>query len=460
MVVYVLNKNNKPLMPCKPQRARKLIKEKKAKVVNYKPFTIKLLYGSYGYTQNTNLGIDLGSKNIGVGITTDDRVLSKGDIELRQDVSSLIETKATLRRSRRSRKTRYRKCKFNFRNKRVFNAPKGAKLKPLRKGSNSKKNWRTLATNIDSSRHDGWLPPSIQSRIDNTFFWIDKYYNLLPKCNLSIEVGKFNMAKMINPEIEGIDYQQGEAFGFYNTRYYVFARDNYTCQICKKGKGKILHTHHVLYKSKGGSDRAENLATICDDCHTHENHQPGGVLYEWMIKKKKMKTYKEPPFMNAMRLRIFKKYPQANITYGSITTPRRKELDLEKTHYNDAIAISGIKSIKSNCDEVFKIKQFRKKKRSLHEATARKGRNTKNTESKRNEKNTNFANGFYLNDKVEIFGQTGYITGFSGTSSVYIKNINDEYITIPEKKYKQVSISSLKFINHNNNWQYDANFVI
>ena len=459
MVVYILNKDNKPLMPCRPQRARKLIKEKKAKVVSYKPFTIKLLYGSYGYTQNTNLGIDLGSKNIGVGITTDDRVLSKGDIELRQDVSSLIETKATLRRSRRSRKTRHRKCKFNFRNKRVFNAPKGAKLKPLRKGSNSKKNWRTLATNIDSSRHDGWLPPSIQSRIDNTFFWIDKYYNLLPKCNLSIEVGKFNMAKMINPEIEGIDYQQGEAFGFYNTRYYVFARDNYTCQVCKK-KDKVLHTHHVLYKSKGGSDRAENLATVCDDCHTHENHQPGGVLYEWMIKKKKMKTYKEPPFMNAMRLRIFKKYPQANITYGSITTPRRKELDLEKTHYNDAIAISGIKSIKSNCDEVFKIKQFRKKKRSLHEATARKGRNTKNTESKRNEKNTNFANGFYLNDKVEIFGQTGYITGFSGTSSVYIKNINDEYITIPEKKYKQVSISSLKFINHNNNWQYDANFVI
>ena len=473
MVVYILNKDNKPLMPCRPQRARKLIKEKKAKVVSYKPFTIKLLYGSYGYTQNTNLGIDLGSKHIGVAISSQDIVLSKGEIELRQDVSSLIETKATLRRSRRNRKTRYRKCKFNFRNKRVFNTPKGTKLKPLKKvakapianhlekqvgcskGSNSKNNWRTLATNIDSSRLDGWLPPSIQSRIDNTFFWIDKYYNLLPKCNLSIEVGKFDMAKMINPEIEGTDYQQGEAFGFYNTRYYVFARDNYTCQVCKKSKDKILHTHHVLYKSKGGSDRAENLATVCDDCHTYENHQPGGILYEWMIKKKKMKSYKEPPFMNAMRLRVFKKYPNANITYGSITTPKRKELGLDKSHFNDAIAISGIDTIKSNCNEVFKIRQFRKKKRSLHEATARKGRKTKNTESKRNEKNTNYANGFYLNDKVKIFSQTGYITGFSGTSSVYVKNINDEYITIPEKKYKQVPISNLKFISHNNNWQYE-----
>lgn len=455
MLVYVLNKHNKPLMPCKPQRARKLIKEKKAKVISYKPYTIKLLYGSYGYTQNTNLGIDLGSKNVGVAITSQNKVLAKGEIELRQDVKSLLETKKILRRSRRSRKTRYRKCKFNFRNKRVFSAPKGTKLKPLKKGSKSKKNWRTLATNIDSSRPDGWLPPSIQSRIDNTFFWIDKYYKLLPKCKLSIEVGKFDMAKMINPEIEGTDYQQGEAFGFYNTRYFVFARDNYTCQVCKKSKDKILHTHHVLYRSEGGSDRAENLATVCTDCHTPENHKPGGILYEWMVKKKRMKTYKEPPFMNAMRIRVFKKYPQANITYGSITTPKRKELGLDKTHYNDAIAISGIDFVKQNCDEVFKIKQFRKKKRSLHEATARKGRKTKNTESKRNEKNTVCANGFYLNDKVEVFGQTGYITGFSGNSSVYIKNINDEYITIPEKKYKQVSISSLKFISHNNNWQYE-----
>ena len=455
MLVYVLNKHNKPLMPCKPQRARKLIKEKKAKVVSYKPYTIKLLYGSYGYTHNTNLGIDLVFIFIVVSITSQDKVLSKGEIELRQDVSSLIETKAILRRSRRSRKSRFRKCKFNFRNKRVFSAPKETKLKPIKKGSDSKKNGRTLATNIDSSRPDGWLPPSIQSRIDNTFFWIDKYYNLLTKCKLSIEVGKFDIAKMINPEIEGADYQQGEAEGFYNTRYFVFARDNYTCQVCKKSKDKILHTHHVLYKSKGGSDRAENLATVCTDCHTPENHKPGGILYEWMVKKKRMKTYKEPPFMNAMRIRVFKKYPQANITYGSITTPKRKELGLDKTHYNDAIVISGIDYIKSNCNEVFKIKQFRKKKRSLHEATARKGRKTKNTESKRNEKNTNFAGGFYLNDKVEIFGQTGYITGFSGKSSVYIKNINDEYITIPEKKYKQVPISSLKFISHNNNWQYE-----
>ena len=65
MFVYVLNKHGKPLMPCKPRKARILLKEKKAKVVNRTPFTIQLLYGSSGYKQPINLGVDAGSKYIG-----------------------------------------------------------------------------------------------------------------------------------------------------------------------------------------------------------------------------------------------------------------------------------------------------------------------------------------------------------------------------------------------------------
>ena len=117
--------------------------------------------------------------------------------------------------------------------------------------------------------------------------------------------------------------------------------------------------------------------------------------------------------MNTIRQRVFQKYPNANIVYGSWTTPRRKELSLEKTHYNDAIAISGIESIRHNVDETFKIKQFRKKKRSLYEATARKSRKTPNKTQKRNSKNTKYQNGFYLNDKVRLFGEVGFISGFT-----------------------------------------------
>lgn len=419
MLVFTINKNGEKLMPCKPSKARKLLRDNKAKIVSHQPFTIQLLYGSSGYKQNINLGIDLGAKHIGVAITTEDKVLAKGEIELRDDVPILLGTRKIYRRSRRDRKTRYREPRFLNRTK---------------------------------SKKKGWLPPSILSRIDNSFMWIDKFTSLLPNPKVSIEVGKFDVAKMINPKIEGVDYQKGQTYGYHDIRYFVFARDNYTCQVCKK-KDKILQTHHIVYTSKGGSNRADNLITVCTDCHTSKNHKEGGILYDWMVKNKKVKSYKEAPFMNTLRLRVFNKYPNASITYGSTTTPRRKELGLEKTHYNDAIAISGIEDIGSNTDNIFKIKQFRKKKRSLHEATARKGRKIQNTTQKRNSKNTKCKKGYYLNDKVRAFGKVGFISGFN-SGGCYIKDIEGNYITIPDKNYKQVSFKHLEFICHNNNWQF------
>lgn len=117
-------------------------------------------------------------------------------------------------------------------------------------------------------------------------------------------------------------------------RYFVFARDTYTCQVCKKNGG-LLNTHHIVYRSHGGTDRTDNLITVCTDCHTHENHQKGKILWKWMTEGKKLPRYKEGTFMNVFRKRVSTKYPEANITYGSITTPRRIELGLEKSHAND-----------------------------------------------------------------------------------------------------------------------------
>ncbi|MBZ5752559.1 RNA-guided endonuclease IscB [Metabacillus rhizolycopersici] len=421
MLVFVQNKHGEALMPCKPQKATKLLKSKKARMVSYKPFTIQLLFGSSGYKQPIKVGVDLGAKHTGVAVTTNDQVLAKGEIEVRQDSKSLLETRRTYRRSRRNRKCRYRKPRFDNR-----------------------------------KRQETWLPPSIKSRLYNTFHWIDTFLSLVPYSMLTIEGGKFDIQKMINPEIQGEEYQQGQTLGYHDVRYFVFARDQYTCQVCKK-KGGILNTHHIVYRSHGGSDRADNLITVCTDCHTHENHQMGAILWRWMVEGKKLPTFKEGTFMNIFRKRVFTKYPQANMTYGSVTTPRRKELGLDKTHANDAIAISGIQSIKSNEAIRFKIKQFRKKKRSLHEATARKGRKTKNVTSKRNGKNTKQVKGFYLNDQVRVYGKVGFITGFTGTSMAYIKTIDDEYIQKPNKSYKQVSLKDCELLSHNNNWQFVQN---
>lgn len=415
-----MNMRGDPLMPCTQKKARILLKEGKAVIYKYDPFTIQLTYATGETKQDCHIGIDTGSKHIGMAITSENKVLFKGEIELRQDVKSNIDTKHIYRRSRRNRKTRYRQPRF-----------------------------------LNRKRSDKWLPPSLQNRVDHTFHWIDTFCSLVSDPILHIEVGKFDTAKMINPEINGVDYQHGQTYGFFEERYFVFARDNYTCQCCGKLKDKILQTHHIIYRSNGGTDRVDNLITVCTDCHTSKNHQKGGILYKWQEQHKKVKQYKEPPFMNAIRKRIFARYPNAHTTYGSETTPHRKELGLEKTHYNDAITISGITNIKEDPKEWLLIKQFRKKKRSLHEATARKGRKEPNCFQKRNSKNTPFYRGFYLNDKVKVFGhgQIGYITGFT-SGGAYVKNVDGEYITIPNKSYKQVSIKYLKLLSHNNNWQY------
>ena len=416
--VFVLNMRGKPLMPCTQRKARLLLKEGKAIIKKYNPFTIQLTYATGEAMQDCHVGVDTGSKHIGIAITSGDKVLYKAEVELRQDVKSNLDSKRIYRKNRRNRKTRYRQPRF-----------------------------------LNRKRNDKWLPPSLQSRISSTFHWIDTFCRLVPKHKLHIEVGKFDVAKMINPEIKGVDYQQGQTYGFYDERYFVFTRDNYTCQVCGKSKDKVLRTHHIIYRSNGGTDRVDNLITVCTDCHTSDNHKKGGILYKWQQEHKKVKQYKEPPFMNILRRRIFDKYSNAIITYGSETTPKRKEMMLDKTHYNDAIVISGIETIKENPNEWLLIKQFRKKKRSLHEANARKGRKEPNRTQKRNSKNTPYYKGFYLNDKVLILGKEGHITGFA-SSGVYIKGVDNNYITLPNKSYKLVGVANIRILNHNNNWQY------
>lgn len=422
MRVFVLNMRGEPLMPCSDQKARKLLKLGKAKIYRYNPFTIQLLYATGETTQPCNVGIDTGSKMIGVAITSGDKVLVKGEIELRQDVSENIRVRKQLRRNRRTRKTRYRKCRV-----------------------------------LNRKRKPGWLPPSVQSKLNATTLWINIFCTLVPDCHISIEVGKFDVAKMINPSVFGVDYQNGQAKDYYDVRYFVFARDNYTCQVCKK-KNKILRTHHILYRTEGGTDRADNLITVCTDCHTSERHKPGGVLHQWMLKQRKVPQYKDPTFMNIVRKRMFSQYPYARITYGSETSPRRKYLGLEKTHYNDAITISGINYIAENTPSYFYYKQFRKKKRSLHESIPRKGKKAKNVESVRNNKNVKYRNGYYLGDKVLYNGTCGWIYGYSGgerSKEFLVRDINGDVLKMKSRKNSlTLNGSVIKLIQHENNWQH------
>ena len=459
MNVFVIGLNGTRLMPTNPRKARKLLQNGKAEVYKKRPFTIKLLYKTGSTTQSVDIGIDTGSQHIGVAIVSEEKVLYKADIKLRDSMEkrTLIETRAAYRRGRRYRKVRYRKPKFRFHTKRVYSE----KL-ITRKSTKHKTHWIKVTNSIQTNRPEGWLPPSIQSKLDQHTNWIGAYLDVLPKnAKLHIELGRFDVARMENPDIHNELYQHGQQYDYENVKAYVFARDGYKCRCCGAKAGSVrkdgtivkLALHHLLMKSKGATDNPKYLAAVCDACHNAINHKDG-ILYEWYCKlKPSARGYRDTVIMNILQKRLCWYFPEARFTYGNITAADRKSLLLSKSHANDAVAIAchGKTKIKNIPETIFFI-QVRKKKRSLHEATPRKGRKEPNREAKRNAKNTKEVNGFYLFDKVQYNNQIGWITGFTGTSGAYIKDKDGNYITEDGKSYKQVALSKLKVLKHNNGW--------
>jgi hypothetical protein len=414
MSVFVKNQRGEPLMLTTDRKARLLLKECKAKVYSYEPYTIQLCYATGETTQEVVVGIDPGAKTIGAAIVSKDRVLLKGEINLRDDVKKNLKTRNSYRSGRRHRNTRYRKPRFKNR-----------------------------------KRDDCWLPPSIQSKVCHTINWINKFLALVPNPKLVIEQAKFDAHKLDIPEVEGAGYQLGTMYGYRNRIAYLLAREKAKCQYCKKRHetGNKWRLHHIWGKEH---DRPEDWVLIHEECHIaiHANKE------EKLLQKKKPKSYKESTFMNIIRKRLYDAFPEATFTYGNITHQDRLDLKLDKTHYNDAIATTGIKIIKSNPDTYMLINQVRIKKRSLHEATARKfKRPKKNTESKRNEKNTPHRFGLYLNDRVEVYGKKGFVTGFS-KSGVYVKDCYGQYITKEGKNYNNIQAKGIRRLSYARGWQF------
>lgn len=175
----------------------------------------------------------------------------------------------------------------------------------------------------------------------------EEYYKIFPITKAVFEMGQFDtqVLKAIEegrPISEGIDYQKGEQYGYATLREAVFARDNYTCICCGKSAikdGVKLRIHHIGYLSGDRSNRMANLGSVCDNCHTSKNHKPGGKLYNL---KPRLKTFKGATFMTMVRYSMLKQLkittPNVDIrvTYGAATKLVRKELNVKKTHSNDA----------------------------------------------------------------------------------------------------------------------------
>jgi len=318
---YVLNMDGQPLMPCKPAKARHLLKEGKAEVIRCRPFTIRLLWDCEVNVQPITLGIDSGYKNIGFSVMAEKAELMSGEVELRTDIPKKLEQRRQYRRNRRNRLW-HREPRFDNR-----------------------------------GRGEGWLAPSIQHKFDSHIRLVEKIKQLLPVTKVIVEVASFDIQKIKNPDISGAEYQQGDRLGFWNVREYILHRDNHTCQHCKgKSKDKILQVHHINSKKEGATNRPEELLTVCKTCH--DSHHEGINV----ISEKEIHRFKPETFMTTVRWKLVNTL-DCKHTYGHITKSNRIKRGLEKSHVNDAFIIAG-GTIQERC-ELYVIKQVRRNNRCL-----------------------------------------------------------------------------------------------
>lgn len=306
-MVYVLSKEGTPLMPCTPAIARLLLKEGKAKVKQRTPFTIRLTYQTETtYTQALTHGLDSGSTMIGSAVSDDDgNILYQSEVSVRNDITKKMDRRSAYRGNRRYRKTRNRKPRWQNR-------------------KNSKRKDR--------------FSPTMTSKIDTHQKEMRFVAEILPITKQVVETASFDPHALKNPAVLKNKwlYQKSVNYGFANTKAYVLARDNHTCQHCKgKSKDCRLEVHHVVFRSQNGSDEETNLITLCQTCHF-------GLHKGWIVLKlkgKKKGTLLHATQMNSIRVQLLKR-TGAEETFGFVTKEHRQLMGLPKTHHYDAVAIA------------------------------------------------------------------------------------------------------------------------
>ncbi len=301
MRVFVINQQGKALMPCKPRKAKILLREGKAKVIVRSPFAIQLKYGSSGYKQDLTLGVDTGHSEVGLSVVSETKEVFSAVASMRNDISKKMTSRAMYRRTRRNR-LRYRKPRF---------------------------------LNRKASTKKGRLAPSVQWKVDAHARLINQIKVLMPITKVVLETGTFDTAKLRNPDIKNKQYQQGVQYGFENVKAYVLSRDGYKCQCNKKGCLTKLEVHHITYRAQGGSNAPENLVTLCSK---HHNSLHAGKL---KLNIKKHNSLKSATTMNVIRSRLLKLFPDAIETFGYVTKANRYKHGIDKTHSSDAFVIAG-----------------------------------------------------------------------------------------------------------------------
>ena len=337
----VLDQQGKPLIPTtRLGKVYRLLKTQKAHIVSYEPFTIQLDYEpDTQVIQPMTLGVDSGAIHSGYSLTNEHREYYSAEVIARNDISNRLSDRRMYRQNRRSRKTKKK----------------------------------------------GWLPPSLEQKVAVQVNEIDHIHRYFPIETIIVETAEFDIQKIKNPDISGIEYQQGTLQG-YNIRNYLLEKHGRRCFYCGKAVSDF-EVEHMFPKSKGGSNRIDNLTLSCHDCNEKKGTLTAEEFIQQTLPAKKAtaklkqlpqekRLFKYMAYMNATRWALYdaikERYPNVKMTYGYITKYNRIQAGLPKAHHIDAKCITGFPTVPSTDQTVVKVK-MRRHNRQLHRATFSKG---------------------------------------------------------------------------------------
>jgi 5-methylcytosine-specific restriction endonuclease McrA len=318
--VFVLDTHKRPLDPVHPGSARHLLNQGKAAVFRRFPFTIILRESRPDApVQDLELKLDPGSKVTGIAIQQGDKIIFGAELQHRgQQIKDALLSRRRLRRGRRNRKTRYRQARF-----------------------------------LNRTRPDGWLAPSLQHRVDTVMTWVNRFLRLAPISSIAQELVRFDLQLMQNPEIFGVEYQQGELQG-YEVREYLLAKWNRQCAYCSI-ENVPFEIEHIQPKSKGGSHRVSNLTLACHACNQRKGNQDvrdflsGKPDLLNRILKQAKSPLKDAAAVNSTRWALFNAVQATGLPVttgtGGQTKFNRTRFDLPKTHWLDAACVGQVETL-------------------------------------------------------------------------------------------------------------------
>jgi 5-methylcytosine-specific restriction endonuclease McrA len=328
--VLVLDSRKIPLTPCKPSTARRLLELGKAAVFRQFPFTIILKKEVDATPEPIELKLDPGSKITGIVLKQGEQVILGAELTHRgQAIKSSLESRRSLRRGRRNRHTRYRKARF-----------------------------------LNRTRPNGWLAPSLQHRVETTLTWVNRCRKLAPIGAIVQELVRFDLQQMENPEISGIEYQQGELQG-YEVREYLLNKWERKCAYCSI-ENVSLQVEHIHPKAKGGSNRISNLCLACEKCNLKKGTQD---IEQFLAKKPDVlkrvlaqakRPLKDAAAVNSTRWALFNRLKETGLPVstgsGGLTKFNRTWLKLPKSHWLDAACVGRVEKLEVLTDQPLLIK--------------------------------------------------------------------------------------------------------